>query len=334
MLQFVVGRLIAGVFLMLALTFVTFLIFLRIPVDPAVYVVDHPTLEQRAQIDRDLGVDKPVVVQWAKFVKRLVTERSLGDSLLGYGPVNAIIQRSAGPTLSLVAGGVGLLLVLAVPIGILSALRPQSLFDRGVVTVAIVGIVLHPFVIGLLLRAVVSKRWGIAPDGGYCNLRPAPDSRLAGQPCGGLVGWADHLWLPWITFALFFLPLYTRMIRARVLENLGAPYVTTARAKGATEWRVVTRHVLRNATGPLLAMVATDIGTVVTAAIYIETIYGMPGIGYQVASNLDGGHGYDLHVLVGIVFVVALTITVLNTLADIAAAALDPRVRLGRTRSA
>ena len=332
MLRFVVGRLLAGIFLMLALTFVTFLIFLRIPVDPATYVADRPTVEQRAQINHDLGVDKPVVVQWAKFVKRLVTEQSLGDSLLGYGPVNSIIQRSAGPTLSLVAGGVVLLLLLALPIGMLSALRAQSLFDRGVVMVAIVGIVLHPFVIGLLFRALFAKHWGIAPDGGYCDLRapPAPEFPVESSQCGGLADWARHLWLPWLTFAIFFLPLYTRMIRARVIENLGAQYVTTARAKGASEWLIATRHVLRNATGPLLAMVATDIGTVVTAAIYIETIYGLSGLGLQVVANLNGGHGYDLTVLVGIVFVVAATITVLNTVADIATVALDPRVRLGR----
>ncbi len=335
MLRYVIVRLLSGVLLMLALTLVTFVLFLRIPVDPAIYVADRPTEQERARINHELGVDRPVLVQWGKFVKRLVTEGSLGNSLFGSVAVNSILKRSLAPTASLVAGGFALLLLLAVPLGVLSALRPQTVFDRSVFTLAILGIVLHPFVIGLILRGVVANRWHLAPDGGYCPLSAPPPASLFGpQPCGGLAAWASHLWLPWITFAFFFLPLYTRMVRARVLENLGARYVLTARAKGASEWRVVSRHVSRNAAGPVIAMLAMDVGTVVTAAIYIETIFGLGGIGSLVAQNLSGSHGYDLHVLVGVVFVVAAAITVLNLLADFATLALDPRIRLGKARSA
>lgn len=335
MLRYVVGRLLSGVLLMLALTLITFVVFLRIPVDPAIYVADRPTAEERARIDRELGVDRPVLVQWGKFVKRLVTEGSLGNSLLGGVSINSILKRSLAPTASLVIGGFALLLLLALPLGVLSALRPQTVFDRSVVTLAILGIVLHPFVIGLILRGVVANRWHLAPDGGYCPLSaPPPVAPLGPQPCGGPVAWASHLWLPWITFAFFFLPLYTRMVRARVLENLGARYVLTARAKGASEWRVVSRHVSRNAAGPVITMLAIDIGTVVTAAIYIETIFGIGGIGALVAANLSGSHGYDLHVMVGVVFVVSAAITVLSLLADFATLALDPRIRVGRARSA
>lgn len=338
MFRYIVGRLLSGVLLMLALTLITFVVFLRIPVDPAIYVVDRPTPEERERIARELGVDRPVLVQWGKFVKRLVTEASLGDPLLPIsgGSVNSILKQSLAPTASLVVGGFALLLLLAVPLGVLSALHPQTVFDRSVVTLAILGIVLHPFVIGLILRGVVADRWHLAPDGGYCPLSapPPPESPLALRPCGGIAAWADHLWLPWITFAFFFLPLYMRMIRARVLENLGSRHVLTARAKGASEWRVVSRHVLRNAAGPVIAMLALDIGTVVTAAIYIETIFGIGGIGRLVAANLSGSHGYDLYVLVGIVFVVAAAITVLNLLADLVTFALDPRVRLGHTSRA
>ncbi len=338
MLRYIISRLCSGVLLMLALTLITFVVFLRIPVDPAPWIAGREvTPAERAQIHLDLGLDRPVLVQWAKFVKRLVTEGSLGESLVKQEGiyVNDIIGAALSPTASLVAGGFALVLLLSIPLGVLSALRPHTLFYRSVVTVAILGIVLHPFVIGLALRALVARRWDIAPDGGYCPLQaPAPPpGSFAPAGCGGLADWAGHMWLPWITFAFFFLPLYTRMIRARVLENLGARYVLTARAKGASEWRVVSSHVSRNVAGPVLAMLAVDVGTIVTAAIYIETIFGLPGIGWLVARNLDGGHGYDLTVILGIVFVVAAAITVLNLLADLVTFALDPRIRVGRARS-
>jgi peptide/nickel transport system permease protein len=339
MLRYVVSRLCSGVLLMLALTLVTFVVFLRIPIDPAPWIAGHQvTPEERAQIHHDLGLDRPALVQWAKFVERIVTEGSLGESLMKQEGihVNDIVGTALGRTASLVAGGFALVLLLSIPLGVLSALRPHTLFDRSVVTVAILGIVLHPFVVGLALRALLARRWHLAPDGGYCPLHapaPPPDS-FATAGCGGLADWAGHLWLPWITFAFFFLPLYTRMIRARVLENLGARYVLTARAKGASEWRVVSRHVSRNVAGPVLAMLAVDVGTIVTAAIYIETIFGLHGIGQLVAVNLDGGHGYDLTVILGVVFVVAAAITVLNLVADLATLALDPRIRVGRARRA
>lgn len=135
--------------------------------------------------------------------------------------------------------------------------------------------------------------------------------------------------LPWLTLALFFLPLYTRMVRARFLDNLDELYVRTARAKGASERRILTRHVGRNAFGPMAAMLAVDVATVVTAAIYIETVFGLPGIGRLVAWNLSGSSGYDLHVLVGVVVLVTIAITFANLFSDLVVRALDPRIRAG-----
>jgi peptide/nickel transport system permease protein len=338
MLRLVAGRLVAGLVLLVLLTFATYAVFFRIPVDPTSYILPNATPEQKAQIRADLGLDEPVAEQWGRFAWRLGTEADLGTSLLGRRePVNSTLKAHLPPTLSLVLGGFVLTLLLAIPLGMLSALRPRSLLDRSVLTVAVVGVVLHPFLIGLILRAG-AERTGRAPDGGYCPLRGQTQvlgeldefgRQAAIEFCGGAADWSRHMALPWLTFAFFLLPLYVRMTRSRVLDNLALPYVLTARAKGASERRILSRHVARNAFGPLAAMVAVDVATIVTAAIYIETVFGLPGIGRLVASNLSGGSGYDLHVLVGVVVLVTIAITIANLLSDVLMRALDPRIRSG-----
>jgi hypothetical protein len=137
------------------------------------------------------------------------------------------------------------------------------------------------------------------------------------------------LLLPWICFSLFFLPLYVRMIRVRLIETLGEQYVVTARAKGASERRVVVGHVLRNAIAPVLPMAAADAGTALTAAIYIEVVFAMPGLGREAVFALGGASGgYDRPLVVGIVLTVATFVVLLTVASDIGTAWLDPRVRV------
>jgi peptide/nickel transport system permease protein len=136
--------------------------------------------------------------------------------------------------------------------------------------------------------------------------------------------------VPWLVFALLFAPLYIRMVRTRLLDTLAERYVTTARAKGAGERRVVISHALPNATGPLLPMIALDAGTAIMAAIYIETIFGLPGLGFLAVQALSGEFftfHYDLPFILALVFTIGLFVVVLSTLADIANAWLDPRLR-------
>lgn len=333
MIRLVLGRLVAGVLLVLLLTLMTYVVFFRVPVDPVIYLAPDAPPEQKAEIRRQLGLDQPLLDQWGSFVWRLGTEGDLGTALLGgRQPVSSILEASLPPTLSLVTGGFLLMLLFALPLGMLSAVRPRSLLDRAVLSFTVLGIVLHPFAVGLILREILADRLGLAAGGGYCALRGTTQEFTGASGvsyCGGLSDWLHHMWLPWLTFALFFLPLYTRMIRARVLDNLGQLYVLTARAKGASELRVVVRHVSRNALGPIVAMLAVDIAVIVTAAIYVETIFGLPGIGRLVASNLSGALGYDLHVLVGVVVLVAVAITAVNLVSDLTLRGLDPRIRGG-----
>lgn len=336
MLRLVLGRLVAGLILVVVLTLLTYVVFFRVPVDPVIYINPFATDEEAAAIREELGLDQPVLEQWSRFAWKLGTEADLGTTLIGQQPVNGILKERVPPTLSLVVGGFALMLLLAIPLGMLSAMRPRSLLDRAVLTFTVVGIILHPFLIGVILKHVFWARLDVAPAGGYCPLSGAPEVVTGPRQiegCGGLVDWLSHMWMPWVTFALFFLPLYTRLVRAHTLDSLGQLYVVTARAKGATERQIVTRHVARSSLGPVAAMLAVDVAIVVTAAIYVEVVFGVPGIGDLVAINLAGAQGYDLHVLVGVVVLMAFAITAVSLLSDLTVRALDPRIRLEGTRA-
>ncbi|HZO34595.1 MAG TPA: ABC transporter permease [Gaiellaceae bacterium] len=327
MAAFVVRRLLSGLGLILLLAFLTYLVFEVIPVNPACLRVacgpsTHSTDADLRAANHTLGVDRPIVFQYGRFLWRFLRHGSLGTTWIGEASVNQAIGEALPITASIVLGGVVILLLLAVPLGCLAALRPRSPLDRGVLAFGVLGVAVHPFVLAYVLARFLAPDIGL-PIGGYCPLTASRNG------CGGPIGWGEHLVLPWICFALFFLPLYVRMIRVRLLETLSAPYVVTARAKGATERRVVLGHVLRNAIGPVLPMAAADAGTALTAAIYIEVVFSMPGLGRLAVTALGGASGgYDRPLVVGIVCTVAAFVVLLSVASDIGTAWLDPRVRL------
>lgn len=346
MIGYFVRRLLTGVVLVLALTFLTFAVFFLIPSNPACLAIEcgshsNTSDAELAATEHRLGLDRPVLVQYGDFLWRLVRHGDLGYSYRGHFSINTTIAHAAPATASLVAGGALLLVLLALPLGAISALRPHGFLDRGAFALSLFGIALHPFVLGLLLRSAFANHLHLAPGIGYCPLfghgevgagSPYPGVQLM-VGCGGFRDWAYHLWVPWFVFALFFLPMYARMFRARVLQTFGERYVDVAYAKGASTWHVFRSHVFRNAVVPILPMLAMDIGTAITAAIYVETIFKLGGLGTLAVNALSGEFGgYDLPTIVGIVFVIALTVAVLNLIADIALVVLDPRItgRAGR----
>jgi peptide/nickel transport system permease protein len=233
---------------------------------------------------------------------------------------------------SVVLGGVVILLLITIPVGLLAASRPNSVFDRTVLAVSLVAISTHPIVVGTVLQTFAGKDWQLVPAQGYCPLIGSQTggfsfaTNQASPYCGGPRDWASHLILPWITFALFFVAIYLRMIRVTVMEALGSQYVRTARAKGAGEWRVLRVHAFRNALLPILTMVGMDIGVALGISLYIEAVYGLPGLGHVALSALNGTVGFDLPFIVGLVLVVGIVVIGLNLVIDIAYAALDPRI--------
>jgi peptide/nickel transport system permease protein len=327
---FLVRRALSGVLLVGLLVFLTFFVFNKIPTTPACLVVacGPKTTTTDAMIrdaEHQLGIDRSVFVQYGDFVWKIVSRGDFGTAWTSHVNVGTQIGQALPATASLVGGGMLLMMLLALPLGCIAALRPRSPIDRGVLAVSVIGLAIHPFVLGMAIRDFFATHLQI--DSAYC---PLTGTGQGG--CGGLADWASHLIVPWTVFALLFLPLYMRMLRVRLLETFGEPWISTARAKGASETRVVLGHALRNAIGPVLPMLAVDAGTAITAAIYVELVFGLPGLGQLAVGALSGrAGGYDLPLAAGIVTVIGTFVVLLNIAADVAGAWLDPRIRTKTT---
>jgi peptide/nickel transport system permease protein len=320
MIRYIIRRILWAMVLFIAVTIVTFVIFFVIPANPAALIAGkapRPIDIQRAA--HFIGTDRPVYVQYAKFFWRLVGHQSLGRSFATRQDVNSIVGRAAPVTASLVLGGAIVWILIALPLGILSALRPRSLLDRIAMVFVLIGISAHPVWLGLIFAYVFGFKLGWTPITGYCNAINPVGS------CGGPVQWAYHLILPWFTFAILFAALYVRMIRANVMETLNEDYVRTARAKGAPEWQVMRSHVLRNALLPVVTMLGMDISLALGGAVFTESVYGLPGLGRTLLQSLDA---FDLPTTLGIVVFATISIIVINLFVDLIYAVVDPRIRL------
>src|SRR5215218_210659 len=324
MFRYLVRRLLWAILLFLIITFVTFVIFFMAPQDPARAQCggDQASRACLELATEKLGLDKPLYVQYGKFLKTLVVDRSLGYSYATRASLNEAIIKDARVTASLVIGGAVLWMIIALSVGIFSALRPRSLIDRAAMVFVLIGVSAHPVWIGLIFSYFFGYRWGITPIANYANFFGAPaDSGLPGGPWQ----WFYHLILPWCTFAILFAALYVRMIRANVMETMNEDYVRTARAKGAPERRVLRVHVLRNALLPVVTMLGMDIGVALGGAIFTESVFNLRGLGQEVviAVNAD-----DFATLVAIVVFATTAILVFNLVVDLLYAIIDPRIRL------
>jgi peptide/nickel transport system permease protein len=321
-IRYLIRRLLWAVVLFIAITIITYIIFFMIPTDPARKACGQlvtPACVKNAR--HYLGLDRPVYIQYWHFLRRLVFHGSLGRSFANRQDINTIIGRAAPVTASLVFGGAITWLLIALPIGILSALRPRTLLDRTAMVFVLVGISAHPVWIGLIFSWFFGYKLGITPIAGYCEAFSPPE----GSACGGVVQWFYHMILPWLTFAILFAALYVRMIRANVLETLNEDYVRTARAKGAPESAVMVKHVLRNAMLPVVTMLGMDIAIGLGGAVFTESVYSLPGLGRTLVLSLTGD---DLPTTQGVVVFATLAIIVFNLIVDLLYAVIDPRIRL------
>jgi len=319
-LRYLARRLIWAAVLFIAVTLVAYVLFFLIPNDPAKLVAGKAATD--ADVKRAahfLGTDRPFYVQYAKFLDRLVIHQNLGFSFANRQSVNAIVGNAAPVTASLVFGGAIFWMLLALPIGILSALRPRSLLDRASMTFVLIGISAHPIWIGLIFAYFFGFKLHITPITGYCDfINPSTD-------CGGPVQWAYHLVLPWATFAILFAALYVRMIRANVLDTMNEDYVRTARATGAPERLVLRSHILRNAMLPVVTMLGMDISLALGGAVFTETVYSLPGLGKTAIFGLNNN---DIPTVEGVIVFATLAIIVFNLVVDLLYAWIDPRIRL------
>jgi peptide/nickel transport system permease protein len=308
----------------MVVTFVTFVVFYMAPNDPARAVCGGENAKPACikLATEKLGLNKPVPVQYYRFLKQLVVHQSLGRSFSTGQDVNQAIRNAAPVTASLVFGGAVLWMMIGLLVGVFSALKPRSLLDRVAMIFVLIGVSAHPVWIGLIFSYFFGFKWHITPIANYANFFGAPAD--SGQP-GGPWQWFYHMILPWCTFAILFAALYVRMIRANVMETLNEDYVRTARAKGASERRVLGAHVLRNALLPVVTMLGMDIGLALGGAIFTENVYQLPGLGQTAIVAINNN---DLSVVQGVVVFATVAIIFFNLLVDLLYAWIDPRIRL------
>jgi peptide/nickel transport system permease protein len=318
--QYLIRRLLWAIVLFIAVTLVTYVIFFITPSDPARLAAGQGATPADVQkVAERLHLDEPIYQQYARFLWELVGHQSLGTSFVNRQDVNDIVVRSAPVTASLVFGGAIMWLLVSIPIGIISALRPRSLIDRAGMVFVLIGLSAHPVWIGLILAYFIGFKLGWTPITGYADFfNPTTEA-------GGPVQWAYHMILPWMTFALLFSALYVRLIRANVMETMNEDYVRTARAKGAPEGQVIRSHVLRNSMLPVVTILGMDIGLALGGAIFTESVFSLPGLGRQVLVSYEN---FDLPVIQGVVVFSTLCIIVFNLIVDLLYAWIDPRIRL------
>jgi peptide/nickel transport system permease protein len=315
---FVIRRLLWALLLLLVVSFVTFLIFTKLPsTDPVLLRAGrNPTPGVIAAIRENLGLDKPFFVQYWLYLKPLVTHFDFGNSYLQNLPVRQLIFDRMPATISLAIGAAVIWLAIGIPIGILSGVRQGSLLERGFMGLALVGISAPVYWLGLVSIYLFSSEIGKFPifnaTGSYVN------------PWTNIGTWFSSLLLPWIVLSISFAAIYARFMRSNLIDVLDEDYIRTARAKGLKERRVILRHGVRSAVTPIVTIFGLDLGILLGGAILTESVFNIPGIGRVAFDAIQKG---DLPIVQGTVLIGALAIIVFNLIVDVLYAYIDPRVR-------
>jgi len=318
MLRFLVRRTGQGALVLWLISMVVFALFFVVPNNVARTLAGRQATAQTvALIERRLGLDLPLWQQYVGFVGRAL-RGDLGYDYYHQVPVTTIIGQALPVTLSLVIGAAILWLVLGIFNGVVSAVRARSFLDRSLTAFALFFYSMPSFLLGLLLLYFFYFQLTLAgisifPPGGYVPLSD------------GIGPWLNHLILPWFTLALVSAAIYTRLTRGSMLDVLGEDYIRTARSKGISERRVITRHGLRSALTPVVTQFGIDLGTLIGGAVVTETVFSLPGIG---KTTLDALNQQNQPVIIATVLLASTAIVVANIAVDVAYAVLDPRVRL------
>jgi peptide/nickel transport system permease protein len=320
MAAFIVRRLFGMIALLVVVSAVVFVVFTVLPsTDPAVLRAGRqPTPEIIESIRQDLGLDRPKIVQFGDYLKDTFLHFDLGRSYVsGRRPVADEIFENLPATIWLTVGGVIIWMTIGLSVGILSAVRHRSMFDRTAIGLSLVAVSAPVYWLGLVMLYL------FAPDGGVFGLEfvGGQGAYQYGQPFFERV---QAMILPWLVIAASFAAIYSRLMRGSLLDVLGEDYIRTARAKGLSERRVILKHGVRSAITPVITVLGLDIGILLGGAILTETVFNIPGIGRLAYDAITRG---DLPIIQGTVLFGAFFIVVMNLIVDILYAYLDPRVR-------
>ncbi len=305
MARYLTRRLVASLLTLIGITVVTFSLTFLIPADPVRMIAGRSaSAETVASIRHQLGLDRPLPVQYASYLGNLV-QGDLGRSYVQKAEVTTLIASRLPATLLLMAGAIFFELLIGLPAGAFAATRRGRLADRSIMVLSFMGVSTPHFVLGLILLYVFAFLLGWFPLSGY--------------------GGPSHLILPALTLGIAGGGWYSRMMRSSMIEVLRQDYVRTARAKGLGESSVILIHCVRNAILPVIAMIGLDVGIFMSGAVVVESVFGWPGIGQLAWQAIQR---VDIPIIMGVTLVAAVAIVLGNLLADLLAPLIDPRIRL------
>jgi peptide/nickel transport system permease protein len=304
-MAYLARRLMAAVLILFGISVVTFLLLYLLPADPARQIAGRSATAQTVEnIRAQLGLDQPLLVQYGRYLGRLV-EGDLGRSYLQRAEVSDLIASRLPASLVLMAAGIAAELVIGLSMGIAAAVRRGRPADQALMVTAFVFVSAPQFVVGILLLYVFAVQLNWFPIGGY--------------------GTAAHVVLPALTLGLIGAGWYGRIMRSSLIDVLAQDFVRTARAKGLGRARVLLRHALPNAILPVIAMVGIDIGLFMSGIVVVESVFGWPGVGQLTWQAIQR---VDIPIIMGVTLVSAGFIVLGNLLADLVAPLIDPRIRL------
>lgn len=313
LLKYIIKRLLSVIPVLFVVSIVIFGIIHITPGDPAAVILgQEATPEQIAELREQLGLNAPIHVQYLTWIAG-VFQGDLGTSYFMKEPVTTAILDHIQPTISVATLGMAVSLIIAIPIGILAANKRGTVTDQSVMALALLGMSVPSFLLGLFLILLIGVQLGWLPVAGY-------------QPLSsGLWEHLKYLIMPAISLGSIQAALIARMTRTSMLEVLNTNYIKTARAKGVKDRVIVFKHALRNAFLPILTVVGSSLGTLLTGAVVTETIFNIPGIGQLIINSIERR---DYSVIQGVVLFVTLIYVIVNLVIDLLYGVIDPRVRL------
>jgi peptide/nickel transport system permease protein len=317
---------------LLGVVTVVFLALRLIPGDPAVALAgEKASVEQVERIREELGLNRPLPVQYVEFITRIATFQ-LGRSIRTGGAINQELIENFAPTFELSMVALLIAIAIGLPIGILAAIRRGTAIEFLMMLGSLIGVAMPVFWIGLMLIYWLGAQAGLFPLSGVISTSTSipprtyfytVDALLAGD-MAAFKDVVSHLVLPAITLSSVTMAIISRMARSSMLEVLGRDYLTTARAKGLHERSVVTRHALKNALIPVVTVIGLQLGGLLSVAVLTETVFGRIGVGRYVVAAISAR---DYPVVQATVIVVAIFVVVINLAVDVVYAMLDPRIR-------
>jgi len=321
MLRLVGQRLLKAIPLILAIVICNFVLLKLAPGDAAEVLAGEAaagTAEYLAELRARFGLDQPVHLQLWHYIVKLAT-LDLGFSFRHNQTVLSLILDRLPATLLLMFSGMGLAVVVGAALGVLASQRVNQLRDNIISVFAILSFSVPVFWLGLMLIVVFSVNLGWFPAGGM-------ETMASGKR--GVVRMLDilqHMVMPVTTLGLFYVALYTRVMRASMLEVFNQDYVTTARAKGLSESRITLRHVFRNALLPMVTLIGVQFGTLLGGSVLVETVFSWPGLGRLA---FEAVFQRDINLLLGILLMCSVLVVLSNILVDVMYSQLDPRIRI------